>query len=221
MLYLVQSITLRELIKLLPFVSIISLPEVERWGTQRVNNNMKEIWKPVPLFEESYKVSNFGRVKSIKRIIKVRTDKTKRNYVYSGQIRVTHINKFGYRRIKLTVRENSVYRQKSYVIHRLVAMVFIPNPKNKPQVNHIDGNKLNNNVSNLEWCTAKENIRHAFRTGLYKKPITNEQVKELRKYKTAFLNKELTLKQIGDKFGIDLSTAGKMLRNQSRTNNYE
>lgn len=64
-------------------------------------------------------------------------------------------------------------------VHRLVALAFIPNPENKPAVNHIDGNKLNNNVSNLEWCTFQENNEHMFRTNLHDKNITNEQAKEV------------------------------------------
>lgn len=83
-----------------------------------------------------------------------------------------------------------------YPIHRLVAIAFIDNPENKSQVNHIDGNKLNNNVSNLEWATASENVQHAFDTGLkVAKPIqffgetnphcklTDEQCEEIRKMK--------------------------------------
>lgn len=60
-------------------------------------------------------------------------------------------------------------KAKNFFIHRLMAETFIPNPENKPQINHIDGNKLNNNINNLEWVTCAENVRHAIQTGLDKK----------------------------------------------------
>jgi len=64
-----------------------------------------------------------------------------------------------------------VIRRKTHMIHRLVAQAFIPNPDNKPCVNHIDGNKLNNQVSNLEWCSIQENNLHARQTGLHKQAV--------------------------------------------------
>lgn len=111
-----------------------------------------EIWCAI---DNCYAVSNKGRVKSLvrdvfnhtgiihkpERILKLQTD-------HKGYARV------------------SLGKRKALAVHRLVAKAFIQNPQNKPQVNHIDGNKLNNCVENLEWCNNRENQLHAVRTGL-------------------------------------------------------
>lgn len=92
-------------------------------------------------------------------------------------------------------------------IHRLVAENYIPNPENKPTVNHIDGNKLNNNVSNLEWATVSENVQHSFDTGLKKQhkgsknpasKLNEVQVAEIKK----LLREGKTLTYIADIYGV-------------------
>jgi hypothetical protein len=86
-----------------------------------------------------------------------------------GRVVKPQVSKNGYIRVELW--ENG--RGRKHLVHRLLAQVFIPNPKNKPQVNHIDGDKANNALLNLEWVTQSENQSHAYRTGLqrgYKKP---------------------------------------------------
>ncbi len=114
---------------------------------------MQEIWKDIEDFEGQYQVSNLGNIRSQPN--KANHFKTVHNI---GQYNNSH----GYMIVSLF--KNKL--QKSYQVHRLVAQAFIPNPNNYSQVNHIDGNKLNNCVNNLEWCTAKQNMQHAKQNGL-------------------------------------------------------
>lgn len=143
----------------------------------------EEIWIDVLGYEGFYKVSNTGKLKSLKRIIK-RND-GKYNHIFE-KIMTGGKTPRGYTFHCLKIC--NVKEQK--YIHRLVAQAFIPNPLNLPQVNHIDGNKSNNDVSNLEWCTSKENMMHAYNNGLSKKgeetrssKLTEKQVLEIRENK--------------------------------------
>jgi len=120
---------------------------------------MQEIWKDIKDFENMYQVSNLGRVKSLPRII-MRKDGKKQTI--KGQFLKGSKDTKGY--IQVELKKDG--KRNIKVIHRLVALAFIPNVENKEQVNHIDGNKENNCTSNLEWCTCQENIQHAWKNEL-------------------------------------------------------
>lgn len=111
-----------------------------------------------------------------------------------------YIDRYGYRRVLLHIDGRRV----KYFVHRLVAETYIPNPNDLPQVNHKDGNKLNNNVSNLEWVTVKQNITHAIKNGLRKQNsravLNEEQIKEIKK-----LFKTKSMRELADMYNVSLS----------------
>lgn len=126
-----------------------------------------EIWKDIKGYEGLYKVSNLGRIKSLKRKV---YDKTRHYYkIINERILKQTIATPKYYVVNLTKKGI----QKTYRIHKIVAETFIPNPNNYIIINHIDGNKLNNNIDNLEWCTYKHNSQEAKRLGLLKSSMNS------------------------------------------------
>lgn len=123
----------------------------------------EEVWKGIPGYEARYQVSNFGRVKALPVRLFVRSNNTR---LYRGKIKASTKMRNGYMATWLKVDN----KKKIVYVHRLIAEAFIPNPDSKPQINHRDGDKCNNKLSNLEWVTAEENAQHAQLTGLANNP---------------------------------------------------
>lgn len=126
---------------------------------------MKEIWKDIKDYEGLYQVSNFGRVKSLRRYVARGTNK----YWVNEKILKPRYTKGHY---YTSLHKNK--KSKNYYIHRLVAEAFIPNPDNLPCINHKDENTANNNVNNLEWCTHKYNANYGTRNKRLSDMFTND-----------------------------------------------
>lgn len=136
----------------------------------------EEIWKDIPDYEGLYQISNLGRVKSLEKTMWNNHKNIKKEEMI---LKPNKVGK-GYYCVKLY--KNKEYKMKK--VHRLVAQAFIDNPENKKQVNHIDGDKENNCVNNLEWCTCRENIKHSWKNNLHKslKGKYNKLSKEILQY---------------------------------------
>ena len=115
---------------------------------------IKEIWKDIKGYEGLYQISNYGNLKSLPKLIFI-------NRYTKIKILSDRIDGNGYKHVLLYKNKKS----KSFKIHKLVTDHFIENKNNKKEINHKDGNKLNNYFQNLEWCTHSENIKHSFRIG--------------------------------------------------------
>ena len=126
-----------------------------------------EIWKEINGYKGLYEISNLGRVKSLS------CNTTKKEKVLK--------NRTGKDYYDVALYKNK--QPKPKLVHRLMAIEFLPNPENKPCINHIDGNKRNNTLDNLEWCTHSENMIHSFRTGLQKPQWAGKLGKENKMYK--------------------------------------
>lgn len=173
-----------------------------------------EIWRPVNQYEGLYEVSNMGRVRSLDRITNYIDGRVRK---FNGRMISPRKAGAGYYQVGLS---NNGSKKRDY-IHRLVAEAFIPNPKNLPEVNHLDGNKLNNRLSNLEWTTSSENKKHAYMMNL-RGPVDVKGVKNGRAkideedviYIREQREKGVPRKPLAEKFGLNVSTITRITNRQ-------
>lgn len=202
-----RTVLQRELLKLSGKARKIVNKLLFEYDKQNYHENLSiedlpgEIWKWVKNYENLYQVSNKARVKSF----------------LKGKITILHqvLNNIGY----LTVRLYKNGISKQFKIHRLVAEAFIPNPENKPEVDHIDGNKLNNRVENLRFVTSSENRQAAIKSGIIKtgskhpnSKLTPDNVKYIRSnYKEC--DPEFGANALAIKFKVSIDTIYKVIKN--------
>lgn len=172
-----------------------------------------EVWKKHKDFGD-YQVSNLGNVKSPDFILQVPTGE---KFVRKGKILKPYKTKKGY--LSCDLRING--KRKIVQVHRFVAKAFIPNPENKPQVNHINCIKTDNRVENLEWCTNGENQLHAFKNGLQKgnfshhnSKLTPEQVLYIKE-NCVVGSKKYGVQTLAKKFGVCPTTVKQIILGKS------
>jgi len=171
-----------------------------------------EIWKDIVGFEEYYQINNTGDV-----IAKERVSWNGKVYVVRKRKKIkSQKDGNGYVQVPLSINK----KQKRYLVHRLVATAFIPNPENKPQVNHINGIKTDNFVKNLEWSTRSENVSHSFKIGLQsnkgeKHPtniLTESLVKEIR---SKYIPNIYSTYRLAKEYGVSRVTISDVIKRRS------
>ena len=163
------------------------------------------IWKDVEGFEGLYRVSNEGVLISTPQL------------GVKGRVKKRSKMSNGYE--KYYLYKNGKETQMS--VHRLLAKHFIPNPENKPYINHIDGNPLNNALDNLEWVTHSENVQHAVRTGLFNNkgenhPLSKLTDREVLEIRDLYKHRIFKQWEIGEIYGVGRSNIGFIVRNKTR-----
>lgn len=180
-------------------------------------SKLVEEWKPVVGYEGLYEVSDWGNVRSLDRVVKcLNSGKYPCNRCVKGKIIKPFLTIWGY--IQVYLYKSGTKKGNNHTIHRLVAEAFIPNPNNLPEVNHIDEDKTNNNVENLEWCDRKYNKNYGTRTKKVAEKLTNRKDLSKQVYQYT-LDGELiniwpSTKEIERKLGYDNGNIGKCCNNK-------
>lgn len=166
------------------------------------------VWKDISGYEGLYQVSNNGLVKSLDRIT---TGNRKRKI--RGKNLSQGVNEFGYCVVALC-KDGRIKMKR---VHRLVADAFIPVVPGKPYINHKDGNPKNNHSSNLEWCTQKENVQHAYNAGLNKSSgiLTKEQVNYIKTVYVPY-SREFGTGALARKFGVNQTVVWNALHDKRK-----
>lgn len=166
---------------------------------------MQEVWKDIKGFEGHYQISNTGKVKSLARMRQGRNGSL---VPLQERLLKLKTNKAGYKCVHLRCMEYQCWPN----IHRLVAEAFIANPENKPTVNHIDANKENNNVDNLEWSTHSEQMVHAVDNNLLEVRGSPKYSKEFKKQMLDYYNtNNISITALSKIFGVSERTAGRIV----------
>ena len=191
---------------------MLPVKEIIRYNHKIVFDEKEEYFLDVPGYEGLYQVSNNGNIKSLSRKF--------RNRSYGGEIMKGSIDRDGYKKVQLVKDKN----RKKYFVHRLVALAFIENKFLYPVINHKNGNKLHNNVDNLEWVTVSQNNIHALRNGLKEynfkhlldyvgkgenhnsAKVNEAQIKEIRELR----KKGFSLKKLSQEYNLCQSTISKI-----------
>lgn len=167
--------------------------------------NISEVWASIYGFEKYYQISSLGRVKAMRRY----KERGTQRFWTKEKLLNPKPDGRGYKRVLLygDISETPI----RISIHRLVAEAFIPNPENKPQINHINGIKTDNGINNLEWCTSQENLYHAYASGLNIRArgervgISRLKEKQVVKIRKIYQSGKYTQLEVANMFGVSRS----------------